>query len=204
MRVTLRIEVLVHILQCILDTNLLAVADAPDGIERQALNDRRFEDEHRRGSTARDKVRALGIELGNRLGKHTVIPCVHHSDAVRSDECTAILLACVEDVLFTLSSFSSLFAETCRNDDEGAHLLFGSKVIDIVGTILGSHHKDSQLSGRYLLGIVESLDALNLILLWIDNTERALVSSLNKIANDGASRLMHVVRAAYHYYALGM
>ena len=130
-RVTLRIEVLVHILQCILDTNLLAVADAPDGIERQALDDRRFEDEHRRGTTARNKVRALGIELGNRLGKHTVIPCVHHSDAVRSDERTTILLASVEDVLLALGTFGGLFAETCRDDDEGAHLLFGSGGISL-------------------------------------------------------------------------
>ena len=39
MRITLCIEVFVHVLQHILNTNLLTVTDAPDGIEGQSLGD---------------------------------------------------------------------------------------------------------------------------------------------------------------------
>ena len=52
LRVGLRIEVLVHILQHVLDTDLLAVADRPHAVELKALDDGTLEDEDGRSTRA--------------------------------------------------------------------------------------------------------------------------------------------------------
>ena len=51
-RVAFGIEVLVHVLQGILDTDLLAVAYAPNRTERKTFADRRLKDEDSRGTAA--------------------------------------------------------------------------------------------------------------------------------------------------------
>ena len=56
---------LVHIHEYILDANLLAVANAPDRIELETLDDGTLEDEDRRGTRTTDEVDALRIELGD-------------------------------------------------------------------------------------------------------------------------------------------
>ena len=144
------------------------------------------------------------MKLRDGLGEHTVIPGVHHADAVGTDEGTAILLARVEDALFALSTLSRLFAETCRDDDEGTYPFFCCEVFGVIGAILGGNNKDGHFGGWYLLGIVEGLDALDLVFLGIDNAEDTLVSTLDEVADNGAARLVDVVRAAYNYDAFGM
>ena len=54
--VVLGIEVLVHILEHVLDADLLAVADTPDRVELQTLLDGRLQDEDGRGARTADKV----------------------------------------------------------------------------------------------------------------------------------------------------
>ena len=50
MRVSLRVEILIHILEHIFNTILLAVADAPYRVEGQTFHHSRLKDEHGRGT----------------------------------------------------------------------------------------------------------------------------------------------------------
>ena len=98
--------------------------------------------------------------------------------------------------MFEDSTFVGLLAEACRQDDEGTHLLLGSQVFYILRTIFGRHNDDGQVGGRQLLDIMESLDALHLVFLGIDDTQRTFEPTAEQVANDGAARFMHIVTAA--------
>ena len=57
---------IVHVLQHILDADLLAVTDAPDAVELQSLDDSTFENEHRRGTRAGNEINAQRIQMRDR------------------------------------------------------------------------------------------------------------------------------------------
>ena len=196
MRVALGIEILVHILQHVFDTYLLAVADAPHAVEGKSLRHSRLKDEHCRGSRTADEVDTFGVERGDGFGEDAVMPGVHQSDTVRAYEGGTILLAGVENFLLQGSTSLCLFAETSRYNNERAHVLLCSKQLHIVGTPLGSHDEDGQVGGRNLLGIMEHLDALHLVFLGINNTQRAFIAAVQNVAHDSSSGLVRVVRAA--------
>ena len=76
MRVFFCIKMLVHVLQDILYADLLAIAYRPYRMERQALDDCRFEDEDRRSTRPGYEIHTLGMQLGDGLRKDTVMPGV--------------------------------------------------------------------------------------------------------------------------------
>ena len=95
-----------------------------------------------------------------------------------------------------------LLTEAGRNYTERAHILFFGQIFDVAGAELRRHDKDGHIRGRQLLGIVIHLDALHLILLGIDDTERTLIVALQQVAHDGATWLVHIVGAADYDDAL--
>ena len=96
----LRIEVIVHILQHVLDTDLFAIADAPHAIELQAFDDSTLQDKDCRCSRATDEIHSHRIEVWDRECEHTMMVAVQQSDTVRTDQGCPIFLASVENTLF--------------------------------------------------------------------------------------------------------
>ena len=192
-RVALGVEVLVHIFQNGFNANLLAVAHAPDRVERQTLRDGALQNEHGGGAAARDEVDALGVELRDWLGEDGVVPTREQADAVGADEGTAVFLACVQNLLLQQGALVGLLAEAGGNDDEGAHLLLSGQILHVLRTILRGHHEDGQVGGRQLLGVVEGLDALHLVFLRVDDAQYAFVSSALQVSHHGAAGLVHIV-----------
>ena len=175
----------VHVLQHVLDTNLLAVADGPDAVELQPLDDGTLEDEYRRGTRARDEIDTLGIERGDGFGEYRMVVAGKQSDAVGADERGTILFAGVEDALFHDSTRLGFFAEACRDDDERPCALVACQQFDGVGTQLGGNDEDGQFGGWQFLGIVEHFDALYLVLFGIHHAQGTFESSLQNISYDG-------------------
>ena len=196
LRIRLGVEVLVHILQHILDADLFAVADTPDTIELQPLDDRTLQNEYCCGTRAADKVGTLGIEIWNGQGEHAMVVAIQETDAVRTDEGSPILFAGVEDALFEFGSRLRLLAETGRDNDEGACLFLLCQEFHVVGTETGSHDQNCQVGGRQVMGIVEGLDTLHFIFLGVYNAQGSIVSSTQQITYDRATWLMHVIGAA--------
>ena len=106
------VEVLVHVLEHVLDANLLAVAHAPHGVECQAFGDGRLEDEDCCGATTADEVCSLRRQAGDGLGEHAVVVGVEQAYAVGPDEGCAVTLAGVEDALLKGCASLGLLAET--------------------------------------------------------------------------------------------
>ena len=106
------------------------------------------------------------------------MPAGEQSDAVGADECTVILLARIQNALFQFGTRLGLFAKTCRDDDESLGLLLFGHQFHVVRTVFGSHHEDGQFRRGQFLGIVESLDALHLVLLGIHDAQRSFITSL--------------------------
>ena len=113
LRVALGVEALVHVLKHILNANLFAVADAPYGVEGQALRHGALQNEHSRGTRAADEVGTLRIEGGNGFGENTVVPCVHQADTVRADECRIVFFTRVENLLLECSTCFGFLAKAC-------------------------------------------------------------------------------------------
>ena len=168
-RVAFGIEVLVHVFQNRLDANLLTVADAPHAVEGQALRDGTLENEHGRGTRAADEVHALGVERGNGLGEHGVVIAVEHADAVWTNQRAVVALAGVENLLFQHGSLVGLLAEASRDDDEGPYFFFLCQIFNVLRTELCRNDENGKVGGRQFLRIVEHLDALHLVLLWVDD-----------------------------------
>ena len=195
-RIGLRIEVIVHILQHVLNTNLLAIANAPYRVEFQPFSNCTLKNEYCRRATAADKVCTLRIKVRNGQGEDTVMVAVQQSDAVGSDEGCLILFTGVEDALLEFSSRLRLLTETCGDDDKRPDAFFCTEVVDIVRTILRRHHENGKVCLGDVLHIVESLDALDGVLLRVDYTQVSLVVPVEKITYDGPSGLVDVVGAA--------
>ena len=196
LRIGLGVEVLVHILQHILDADLLAVAYRPHAVELQTLDDGTLQDEYRCGSAAADEIGSHGVEIRNGQGEHAVVVAVQETDAVGSDEGGPILFTGVEDALFEFGTSLRLLTESCGDDDEGPGLFLLRQQLHIVGTEPGSHHEDGQFGRGYLTGIVESLDTLHFVFLGVYNAQGPIVTATNQIAYDRAAWLMYVVGAA--------
>ena len=193
---------LVHVLQHVLNAYLLAVANAPHAVELQALDDGTLEDEHSRSTRATDEVDTLGRQLGNGLGEYGVMLAGEQSDTVRSDEGSTILGASVQDALFQLGTGGSLLAKSCGDDDKGTRLLLASQQFHRIRTELGRDDEHGQFGGRQFLGIVEHLDALYLVLLGIDNTEGALITTLQDVAHNGATWFVYIIGTTDDYDGL--
>ena len=197
------VEMLIHVLQHIFNAYLLAVADTPDRAELQALDDGRLKDEYGGGTTAADEIHTLGVELGDGLGEHAVVPLVEQADAVRTNQRSTVSLATVEDALFQRRTRLCLLAKTGGDDDEGFHSFRRGQQLHVVGTILGGHHENGQLRGRYLLGIMEYLDALHLVFLRVDDAKGSLKTTLYEVANHGSTGLVYIIGASDDHDALG-
>ena len=187
---------LVHILQHVLNANLLAVSYTPYRIELQAFNDSTLEYKYSRGTRATDEVSTIRIKFGDGEREDTVMMAVQQSDTVGANECRAIFLTGVEDVLFECCTSLRLLAETGRNNDERPDAFFSTKVVDIIGTILRCHHEDSEVCLRNVLHIMKGFDALDVVLFGVDDTEFTLIVSVNQISYDGATGLVDIVGAA--------
>ena len=203
-RVAFGVEVFVHILQHVLDAYLLAVSYRPHAVEGQALDDGTLEDEHRRGTRAAHEVGSLRRELRDGLGEDGVVVTVEQTDAVGAYECCPVAFAGVQDALFELGTGLGLLAESGTDDDEGAYLLLGCQIVDIVGAEPRCHHQDGQLGGGQFLHVVKSLDSLHFVFLGVDDAQGAIVTATDQVAHDGAARFVNIVRAADHDDALGL
>ena len=195
-RRSLGVKVFVHILQHVLNANLLPVTDAPHRAELQSFDDCRLKDEYGRGPRTADEVNPLRMKLRDGLGENAMVPGIEHADAVGTDERTSISFTCIKDALFECGTGLSLFAKAGRDDDESANSFFGCQHIDIVGAETGCDNKDSQFGVGNVFGVVISFDALNLFFFWIHDAQLALIATANEVSDDGTARLMCVVRAA--------
>ena len=202
LRVVFGVEILIHVLQHVLNTYLLAIADAPYGVELQALDDGRLEDEYGGGSRTTDEVDTLRVQVGDGLGEHAVVPRVEQTDAVGANQCGAILLAGVEDVFLQGGAGGGLLAKTSGDDDESLHAFLRGKHFHRVGTELGGYHHHGQVGRGYLLHVVEHFHALHLVFLGVDDAQHAFVAAIQQVAHDGSSWLVGVVRTAHHYNTL--
>ena len=200
----LNVKGVVHVLQHVLDANLLAVADGPDAVELQSLDDSTLQNEDRCGTRARHEVHALRTQFGNGLCEHAVVLAVQQTDAVRPDEGGTILLADVQDALLHERSGMSLLAEACGDDDKCLGALVACQELYGVWAQLGRNHQYGQFCRWQLTGIVEDLDALNLVFLRVDDTQCSLIAALYDIAHDGSPGLVYVVGAAYDNNRLGV
>ena len=162
----------------------------------QAFSDCTLKYKYSRSTRAADEVGPLWIEVRDGQGEDAVVVAVQQSDAVRSDECRPVFLAGVEDALFEGCSLGCLLAKAGRDDDEGAHPLLGTEVVDIVGTVLGGHHQYGEVGLWDVLHVVTGLNALNGVLLRVHDAEFALIASAEQITHNRATGLVHVVRAA--------
>ena len=203
MRVALGVEMLVHVLQHVFYAYLLAVADAPHGVELQALDYGRLKNEHGGGTAARDEVDTLGVEVGYRLGEHTVVVGIEQTDTVGTYQGGAITLARLQDTVLKLGTLGRLLAESGRNDDEGAHLLLGGEILYRVGAETCRNDQNGQVGGRQLLGVVKHLDALHLVFFGIHHAEHAFVAAADEIAHHGSAGFVHIVGTSDYHNALG-
>ena len=112
-RVALGIKIPIHIFQHGLDTILLAIADRPHAIELQAFAHGTLKDKDRRSTRTRDKVNALGIEMGNGTGEDGVMPAGEQSDAVGTYQRTAVLVADIQYTLLEQGALVGLLTKTC-------------------------------------------------------------------------------------------
>ena len=194
--VVLGVKVLVHVFEHVLDADLLAVANRPDGVELQTLAHGRVDDEHGSGSRAADEVGALGIQGGDGLREHAVVVIGEQTDTVRADEGCAIFLAGVQDVLLEQGSFVGFLAEAGTDDNERTNTFVLGQVVNIVGAVLGCNDQDGQVGIGQVLHIVVGLDALHHILLGIEDMKFAFETALLEVAHDSATGLLLVVAAA--------
>ena len=185
----------VHILQHILYTDLLAVAYAPYGIELQAFRHRRLQDEHRCSTAARDEVSPLRTERRYGLCKHRMVVTVHQTDTVGADEGGTILLAQIQYALFQLSSSRGLFTKSCRDDDERTHVLVACKQFHIVRTERRRHDEDGQDGGRQVSSIMQRRDSLHLRLLGVHHPQFSLIAAIDQVAYNGSTRFVYIVGA---------
>ena len=176
-RVGFGIKILVHIHENVLDANLLAIADRPDAIELQTLDDSTFEDENCRSTRSTNEIDTVGIQLGNGLGEDGVMITIQQADAVGADESGTILLTNIEDFLFENGTLMRFFAEPRRYNNERARMLLLGHQLYVVGTVLRRHHEDSQIRRGQFTGIMEHFNALHLVLLGIHDTQRALIAA---------------------------
>ena len=192
----LRVEVLVHILKHVLNTNLLTISDAPYRIELQTLSNSTLKNKYSCSTRAADEVGSLWVEVGNGQGKHAVMLAVEQSDTVWPDEGCLVLFTGIEDALFEGCSLRRLLTKTRRDNDEGPHAFFRTEVVHIVRTIPRCHHEDGEVGLGDVLHIMEDAEALHLIFLRVHDTQFALIATTEQIAHDGTSGLVSVVRAA--------
>ena len=194
----LRIEVLVHILQHILNANLFAIADAPHTVELQAFDDSTLQDEHRRRTRAADEVNPLRIQVWDREGEHTMVIAVQQTNAVRTDQGSPILFTGIQDALFEQRALMRLLTEACRDNHKRPDTLLTTEVFDIVGTEPRSHHKHSQIRLWQILHIVTGFDTLHVVFLRVDDVEFSLITAIDDVSDDCTTRLVHIIRAANH------
>ena len=128
--------------------------------------------------------------------EHAVVVGGQQADAVGADERGTILLAGVQDVLLQDGTLMGLLAEACTNDNERAHALVLGQVVNILGTVLGCHNQDSQVGVGQVLHVVMGLDALNNVLLGVENVKITLEAALLEVTHDSATGLLLVVAAA--------
>ena len=112
LRIGLGIKSLVHILQHVLDTNLLTITYAPNAVELQTLDDSTLENEHCCGTRTRDEIHALRVKIRYGQRKDAMVIAGEQSDAVGAYECCAKLLARIKYALFELSTSLSLLAKS--------------------------------------------------------------------------------------------
>ena len=125
-----------------------------------------------------------------------MVPTGQQTDAVGTYQCTAVLLAGVEYTLLQQGALVGLLAEAGRYNNERTNLFLCCKNLNVVRAILSCNHKYGQVSGWQFLHIVESFDALHLILLGIQDAQRTVVATIQEIAHHSATWLMFVVGAA--------
>ena len=200
-RVALGVKVLVHVLQYVLYADLLSVARTPHGVERQPLDYGRLEYEHGRGAASAYEVNALFVQCGDGFCEDAVVPCVHQSDAVGADESRPVLFACCQYALFKLGSGLGFLAKSGRDYYESLDAFLGGKHFNVVRAHRRGYYEHGQVGRRQLVYVVEHFDALHLVFLGVDYSQRAFVASAYQIAHQCAARFVYVVRAAHYYDA---
>ena len=123
-----------------------------------------------------------------------MVPACQQTDAVRTNQCCTILFTSIENLLFQHGTLVGFLTETCREDDESTCLFLLGQQFHILRTELRSYHEDSQFGGWQFAGVMESLDALHLVLLGIDDAQGSLITTLQKVTHDGATGFMYIIR----------
>ena len=202
LRVGLGVKVLVHILQHVLNTYLLAVTNAPHAVKLQALYHRTLQNEHRRSARSRYKVNALWVQVWYWQREHAVVIAVQQSYAVWSYQRRTVFLARVQYVLLQLCSRLCLLAESRRDNNKRLCALLLAQIVHVVRTELRRYYQHRQFRLWYILHIVKGLYSLHFVFFGVYNVQVATVTTILNITYYSTTGLMHVVRAADHDYAL--
>ena len=133
-----------------------------------------------------------------------MMPAIEQSDAVRTDERTAVLLANVENLLFEFGSLVGFLAKTGRYNNERANIFLFREIFDILRTEFRRHDENGQIGRRKFLRVVKNLDALNLFFLRIDDVQFAVVAATQEVSHDGTAGFLNIVGTADDDDAFGL
>ena len=123
------------------------------------------------------------------------MPSIEQSDAVRTDECTAVLLAGGENLLLEHGTFVGFLAKTGRYNNERANTLLFREKFDVLRTEFRRHDQNREFGRRKVLHVLKRLDALNLVFLRVDDAQFALESATQQVSHDSTAGLLNIVRA---------
>ncbi len=102
-------------------------------------------------------------------------------------------LTCVKNLPFKPCTLLRFLSETGRNDDKGLGLLILSESAHGGRTESGRDDQYGKFGRREFGNVVKHLDAVHLIFPRVDYAQCACISAANDVADNSATRFMHIV-----------
>ena len=139
------------------------------------------------------------MQLRDGLAEHTMMPGIHQSNAIRPYQGSSILIHRFQNTVFQQRTLMCLLTKPGGKDDKRTYLLFSSKHLHSIRTHLCRNGKYSHIRIGNILHIGISCYTLYFCLFGVYGTEFSGIATVNKITQDGASRLVHIIGCSHHY-----
>ena len=198
-RIFICLEILVHILQHIFHTYLLGIPHRPDRIKLQTFCYGTFQNENSSRTGAGYQIDSLRMQLRNGLTEHTMMPGIHQSDAVRPYQGSTVLIYRFQNTVFQQSALMCLFTESGGENDKRPYLLLSCKHFHGIRTHLCGNSEYRKFRIGNVLHISISCYTLYFCLFRIHGTKFTGITTINKVTQDSASRLVHIIGCSHHY-----
>ena len=131
------------------------------------------------------------------------MPCIHQSDAVRTNQRSTVLIDSFQYTFFQQCPFVSLFTKSGREYDKRPRLLFTCQCLYNVRTHNSRNSQHRQIGIRQFFYVCKSRNSLHFCLLRIHCPKLSLITSVYQIFQYSATRLMYIIRSPYYNYAFG-